>query len=316
MEAISTISRKDFIHDLKTAIQGNSGYAAGKIGNSEQHWLFYEIFLNSYQENILSELNEDELTKQLQKNSLQFELCENELIKHFLKNTGLFPVTHNFVLQYGRFYIEHVKSLDCVGLWVRQELEPEIINYYQLKNKFIRFTDLEFDMSIPNNESNCYLQYFRDRKILLICPFAELLKIRATKEIFEGVWSNTGKKWFSPQYVDYLEFPYGFSNDTHKKYSNAIDLFEYIKSEINKKDFDIALIAAAGLAIPIASYIKNIGKIAISLGGILQILFGVIGGRWRNHEFWQNNYFNSWWIDMPDKYRPKETDVCDIGAYW
>src|SRR2546427_2863935 len=41
----STISKKEFINDLKAAITNNAGYAAGKIGYSEQHWMYYEILL-------------------------------------------------------------------------------------------------------------------------------------------------------------------------------------------------------------------------------------------------------------------------------
>ena len=116
--------------------------------------------------------------------------------------------------------------------------------------------------------------------------------------------------------MDALEFPYGFASETHKKYPTAIDLFKHIRAEIDKKDFDIALIGAAGLAIPIASYVKSMGRVGVDLGGHLQILFGVIGQRWRTRDDFKTLYFNDWWIDMPAKYRPKETDVCDLGAYW
>jgi len=143
------------------------------------------------------------------------------------------------------------------------------------------------------------------------------LKGEATREIFEGVWSKAGKKkWFYPKTVEALEFPYGFAAETHKSYSTAIDLFKYITIEIEKRDFDIALIGAGGLAIPIASHVKNMGKIGIDLGGHLQVLFGVLGKRYRNWK-WDAWNSNEWCIDMPAKYRPKEADdVCDKGAYW
>jgi hypothetical protein len=66
-------------------------------------------------------------------------------------------------------------------------------------------------------------------------------------------------------------FPYGFAKETHEKYPTVLDLFHSIIETIQQKDFDVALIAAAGLSIPIASTIKNMGKVAISLGGHLQI---------------------------------------------
>jgi len=42
----------------------------------------------------------------------------------------------------------------------------------------------------------------------------------------------------------------------------------------------------------------------------------VIGQRWRTFEHMKQNYFNEHWIDMPAIYKPRETDVCDGGAYW
>lgn len=296
-----TISRKEFVDDLKTAIEKNIGYATGKNGNSQQYWNYYEIFLKK-------EMDRDKIRQ-----------YEEKFEHHFLKNTGIFPCTPDFILKYSKFYIAHVRNLDCLGVFpeVCYPRELEMIKYYKLKNKLTHYRNQEPDRSSPSNEKNCYLQYFQDKKILLICPFAGLLKERATKEIFEGVWSKTGKKWFYPKSVDALEFPYGFSPETHKKYPTALDLFEHITTEIDKKDFDIALIAAAGLAIPIASYVKSIGKIGIDLGGHLQVLFGVLGERWRRWgEPWKKKYITDWWIDMPVKYRPKETDVCDKGAYW
>jgi peptidylprolyl isomerase len=291
------ISKREFIDDLKTAIENKTGYATGKNGASEQCWMCYEIFLKQ------------------EKDSRAIKEYERNMIFHFVKHNGLFPASIEFIKQYNKFYIHHVKNLDCLGIFYYPR-ELEIINYYQIKTKLLHFINQEPDKSVPNNDDNCYLHYFRDKKILIICPFAEILKERAIKDTFEGVWSKTGKKWFYPKEVHALEFPYGFSSETHKKYATVFDLYEHIKNEINKKDFDIALIGAAGLAVPIASYIKTIGKIAIDLGGHLQIIFGVLGKRWRDWEDWKMAYFNNYWIDMPVKYRPKETDVCDEGAYW
>ena len=147
-----------------------------------------------------------------------------------------------------------------------------------------------------------------------MCPFAGVLRDRATKEIFEGLYASAGKKkWFHPESVDALEFPYGFSAETQERYATAIDLFADIAAELEQRDFDVALIAAGGLAIPLASRVKAMGKVALDLGGHLQAMFGVLGKRHRGRR-WSDN---EWCIDMPARYRPPEADeVCDGGAYW
>jgi hypothetical protein len=151
-------------------------------------------------------------------------------------------------------------------------------------------------------------------------PFDSLLlRDRAEQGIFEGVWSKIGKEWFYPGSVEALEFPYGFARTTHEKYGTALDLFDAIAAEIDACDFDVALIGAGGLAIPIASHIKKMGRIGLDLGGHLQIIFGVIGQKWRDLESWQDAYYNDWWIDMPAAYKPEE-DACfeygKPGAFW
>ena len=296
------ITKQEFINDLKTAIDENKGYAAAKIGFSQKHWLYYPLFLK---------------TEVAQNNPKAIKFFESKLLFHGLKQSGIFPATTEFYLEYNEFYVSFLKKIDCLGLFLDSiAMEKAIVQDYSLKNKLIYYLDQEPDRSIPSNRQNCYLQYLRGKKVLIICPFAELLSQRADQLIFEGVWSRTGKQWFFPERVDSLEFPYGFSGETHQQYSNAIELFEHIKAKIQEKDFDVALIGAAGLAIPIAAFIKSLGKVSIDLGGHLQVLFGVIGQRWRNREDWRQKYFNEWWIDMPAQYIPQEGDVCDKGAYW
>lgn len=292
-----SIRRSEFINDIKFASENNIGYAAGKIGKSQQHWMYYEIVLKK------------------EKDPAKVRQFEEALNFHGLKQEGVFPANPEFYLTFNKFYMEHIRNFDCIGICYLPE-ELELIRHYKLKNKMILYPYQEPDRSSPSDEKNCYLRYFAGKRILIICPFAGILMQRATKEIFEGVWSKTGKKWFYPSEVLALEFPYGFSRETHQRYHTAIDFFDYITAQIDKKDFDVALIGAGGLSIPIASHIKNMGKIAIDLGGHLQVLFGVLGKRWRDWEFWQRAYTNEWWIDMPDEYRPKEKGVCDLGAYW
>jgi hypothetical protein len=295
----SLISRAEFLADLRAAIEQGSGYAAGKIGLSEKHWMYYPILLNQ------------------EPSPLKRRVFEAALLFHGLKQEGIFPAQPEFYRKYNDFYLEHIHHIDCLGLFLLPvEMETAIVDYYQLQNKLIYFADQEPDRSLPSRAENCYLPYFAGKKVLLVCPFAGILKERATEEIFNGVWSKIGKKWFHPASVDALEFPYGFEAETQTRFTTALQLFENIKAQITQRDFDIALIGAGGLGIPLASFVKRMGKIGISLGGHLQVLFGVIGKRWRDREDWQHDYFNEWWIDMPARYKPHASNVSDAGAYW
>jgi hypothetical protein len=158
------------------------------------------------------------------------------------------------------------------------------------------------------------LPSFRGRKLLLVSPFARLLQERATGSTFEAVWTKTGKRWFEPASVEALEFPYGFAAETQLRYGTALELFDELTGEIDSRDFDVALIGAGGMGVGLASFVKSRGKIGISMGGHLQVLFGVLGARWRSKESWKRRYYNDAWIDMPEHYVPARSET--IENYW
>jgi hypothetical protein len=194
--------------------------------------------------------------------------------------------------------------------------EPTLLKHYRFPAKLIDYLEHEPDRSVPSDDANCYLPFFKGKRLLLVCPFAGLLKERATRETFERVWARTGKRWFEPADVQAIEFPYGFSPSTHEQFATAIDLYEWIGARMDEREYDVAMIAAAGLGISLAVRAKLQGKIAIDLGGHLQVLFGVLGKRWKEMTWWGERYVNDAWIDMPERYKPRETRVCDDGAYW
>jgi hypothetical protein len=296
----SEVSRQEFIADIRNALAEHRGFAAAKIGVTASARMYYEIFLS--------------------KRRSPQELADYEEKLRFsgLKQEGLFPVTAAFLHDYNRFYVKHLRNLDSLGVchdWSAGRLLTNI-KYYGLTSKLIYYPLQEPDRSIPSNEANCYLPLFKNKRVLIVCPFAGYLRERATKETYERAWSKIGKPWFYPASVDAIEFPYGFARSTHERYATVLDLLNEIQNEISRQEFDVALVGAAGLAIPLVSYMKGLGKVAIDLGGALQFMFGVSGKRWQAWQDLKQNIFNDHWTHLPAKYRPQEEDVCDNGAYW
>lgn len=292
------IDRRQFVADVRRAVAERRGYAAGKLGTSEKYWMYYEVILATEQ---------DARRRLAYEASLKF---------HALKQSGVFPAEPAFIRGFNEAYVEAVRALDCIGLLDdRLHLENGVIEHYGLSNTLTLFTNQEPDRSVPAQDDRCYLPSFRDRKLLIVCPFAELLRERATQATFEAVWGRTGKRWFGPASVDALEFPYGFEPATHQRFTSVLSLQTHIVDELVRRDFDVALIGAAGLGIPIAAAVKRLGKVALALGGHLQVLFGVLGKRWREQPEWMDTYVTDAWIDMPARYRPS-VPACDDGAYW
>ena len=234
---------------------------------------------------------------------------------HGFNQSALFPADVDFYARYNDFYISHIRNLDALGLFGVPS-EARLIQYYALTVPTMAFQDQEPDRSVPNNPALCYLQFFRGKRILIVTSQADVLAERANKKTFEAVWRKTGKPWFYPSSVEALSFPYGWAPQALTQYGDLLRLFEMLASKMAGLHFDVALVAAGGLGIPLAVEVKRSGKICLSLGGHLQALFGVIGRRWRQREVWKRNYINEAWIDMPDPRSDWSVSGGDGGAYW
>jgi len=293
------IGKERFVDDVGRAVATGSGYAAGKIGVSERAWLLLPIL-------------DAQGTA-----PMQLRAFEQTLKVKATRHAGVFPAELRFYREFVAFYADRLRELDCIGLAMdslRHSLE--IVRFHTLTADLIRYQDQEPDRSIPANDALCYLPRFAGKRVLLVCPFAEALRARATREIFEAVWAKTGKRWFEPASVEAVEFPYGFASETWRRWDTCLDLLDDITARVDAHDYDVALIAAGALGIPIASHVRSRGKVGISLGGALQVLFGVMGSRWRNWEIWRERYINDAWTDVPAGYRPKPGETDAIVNYW
>jgi|GEM_PF-294099 len=296
--ALSFKSRAQFVSAVRGSVVQGSPFAAGKLGVSETRWLYYPLFLRD------------------EKDPRKRAAYDANLKFHALKQSGIFPGTSEFLQSFAEFYLGHLRNLDSIGWTHHGPMERELVARHGLAAELIDFKDQEPDRNIPAEESRCYLPSFKGKKVLLVSPFASLLCENATPERFEAVWKKTGKAWFFPANVIPLEFPYGLAKATQREYPSVIELYAEICRKISEIDFDVALVGAGALNIPLVSHVKATGKVGIALGGHLQILFGILGKRWLERPDWMADYVTEAWLPMTASYIPEERDVADQGAYW
>lgn len=292
------VPRERFLSELRDACEHRRPYAAGKLGVTERAALAHPIVL---------ELEPDPTKRR----AYELVTCHRAL-----KASGLFPAEPQFYGQWSRFYREQVAALNSIGIYPEVAGETlALLRHHGIESTAATdHKNHQPDRSSPSAPERCYLRSFADQDVLLICPFAEFLAQRATNTTFERVWAKTGKRWFYPRTVQALELPYGFAAATQARYETAFDLLEDVKRQVEGHTFDVALIAAGCLGIPLAAFVKQRGAIGISIGGHLQVLFGVLGARWRSNPRWRARYFNEAWVDLPERYHPAENESTE--NYW
>ena len=99
-----------------------------------------------------------------------------------------------------------------------------------------------------------------------------------------------------------------------------------MEQEIDKEDYDVALIGCGAYGFPLGAYVKRQGKKAVHLGGALQLLFGIRGKRWEDPNYgvqaWgipygsYSNLMNEFWIRPGKNMKPQGANVVEGGCYW
>jgi hypothetical protein len=297
------IEKSQMILAIEQSIESGRGIAIGKLGRSEQLTLLFNQVLK----------------KQISlEGTASIRSLYVALKFHAERQTGIFPTDLKFLSRYVDFYERQVNEIDFIGLFgfpnevmVTQSLSPA--------TRFIKYTDTEPDRSDKYDPSRCYLPLFKNKKILIVAPFANFAKQRGKKEIFEQVWHKIDAQWFEPGGIEAVQIPYSFigQTTTFDRFSDSLSLYEHTTQKIDSCDYDVALIAAGSLALPLAAHIKQRSKVAISLGGHLQTLFGILGERWVRDITWSEKYINEHWVRLPDHLIPSNAGVlADEHAYW
>ena len=108
-------------------------------------------------------------------------------------------------------------------------------------------------------------------------------------------------------------------------FGNWFEGLEWMKSEIDKIDYDVALIGCGAYGFPLAAHVKRKGKMAVHIGGKLQLFFGIRGKRWENPLYGTKEGFpigtysemlnNPAWV-RPTEYKTKESENAENACYW
>ena len=293
-------SRQDLALRVGGAIDAGRAFAMGKIGWSEKQWLYYPVVLSRVMD----------LKKRRAYETMMAYLS--------VRQAGIFPPDPGFIRRFVDRYLDDLRNLDSLGLFLDNAArELEIIREHAVRTKLAYYRDQEPPKKEYGGAKYCYLQNLQDRKILIVCPFGGFLASRLKEGTYEAVWRKTAKRWFYPRSVQAIEFPYGFEATTRKRYTDALQLFEEITDQMKRVSYDVALIGAGGLGIPLASFAKNQGKVGLSLGGHLQVVCGVLGKRWRTSELFRRRYITEAWVELPRRYHPSNPlESTDSGDYW
>ncbi len=226
-------------------------------------------------------------------------------LRHSIANTGFFPADDKKLLEkFSEFYLKSTENIDFMGVWNSSEYEGAAISKFCPNATLIPLISLE-----PYYFENPWSAALKGKKVLVIHPFAKTIEKQYTKhsQLFEN-------KDVLPDF-DLILFKAENTIFGHKKFKNWFEVFDYSCEQIVKIEFDIAIIGAGAYGLPIAAFVKKMGKQAIHMAGATQILFGIKGKRWDEHPI-ISKFYNEYWVRPDAEETPKDHLKVEKGCYW
>jgi len=223
-------------------------------------------------------------------------------------NSGFFPgppPSVQDIEKFCRVYLKYIPLMDMCG---RYEYYEKLIPF----NKECRFVQLE--TLYPFFVKQPWIKALEGKNVLVVHPFKDsiLSQYNNRKVLFTD--SSFLPDFKSLTVIKAVQTLAGEISP----FINWFYALDYMKSQINQVEFDIALIGCGAYGLPLAGYCKEIGKKAIHLGGGLQLLFGIKGKRWE--EQYNNpcyrDMFNSNWVYPLASERIKNAHDVEGACYW
>lgn len=222
-------------------------------------------------------------------------------------NAGFFPANTANLDRFSEMLLSDMQGADVMGVCFNR-YEAEIYNSRCPGAALVEFGCLEpFRYQPPWSSS------LRGKTVLVIHPFAESIARQyhdCRRLLFED-----------PEVLPEFELKtiraVQSSGNSKVEFANWFDAYDHLCRQIRNVEFDIALIGAGAYGLPLAAFVKRLGKQAIQLGGVTQILFGIKGHRWETvYADSTAKLFNEHWIRPSEEERPEGFLRVEGGAYW
>jgi hypothetical protein len=218
-------------------------------------------------------------------------------------NSGFFPDDKELVSRFSQTILEYAKDIDVLLTWLNGE--KYIFPFLKKNCIILSLWDIE-----PFFQEKPWTMHLEGKKVLVIHPYAKSITSQYPKrhQIFpdkQVLPDMELKTYRSVQSIANNKIPF----------KDWFEALHFMNSEIEKIDFDIALIGAGAYGMPMAAHIKRMGKQAIHIGGSLQLYFGIIGARWEKIPHFKAILNEHWVRPLPEEH-PDDFKKVEGGVYW
>lgn len=227
---------------------------------------------------------------------------DNKVLYQMKIWSGFFSNTPEMANRFSELMIKECRKVDILASY--SPMESFLKNELESSIK-ISFFDFE-----PFFCENPWTIALKNKKVLVIHPF---------KKDIENQYKIRSKLFEKDLLPDFELIVYQSvqSLNGSDEFNDWFEALNHMKVQISKIDFDIAIIGCGAYGFPLASFVKEIGKQSIHLGGVTQMLFGIKGNRWESSSIRPfKKLINEYWIKPSSIYKPSNANKVEDSCYW
>ncbi len=218
--------------------------------------------------------------------------------------SGFFSNSREMLLKWGDMMLELVGKLDILAT----------MRFYG--EKYIAKNLVKDAILIPNGAVAPTKEGWSDslegKKVLVISAFKDTIE-KQYKNNREKIFPNSNAL---PKFeLKCIKAVQTIADERDERFSNWFDALDYMVDEAKKIDFDVAIIGCGSYGLPLAAKIKEMGKVAIHVGGDIQQLFGIRYGRGDKNPKIKAKYTDAW-VYPSENEKPKGYEKVEGGCYW
>ena len=223
--------------------------------------------------------------------------------KNMMDLSGFFPSNDKTLSHFSDLIYRITSDIDILGTWIGNE------NLMPLPNECIKVFLPRIE---PFWSKTPWTKCLEGGKIVVIHPFAESICQQYNKR--ELLFAN---KDILPEFASLtvIKAVQSLGGETNG-FASWFDALHYMEDEIDKVDYDVALIGCGAYGMPLAAHCKKMGKKAVHLGGSLQLLFGIRGNRWETEQDIYMQFMNEHWVRPLECEKPAGAQNVENACYW
>jgi hypothetical protein len=232
--------------------------------------------------------------------STEFRNLFNDNLDNLCIYSGFFPNDKKLLNKFRKLYFNASRQINYLCVW-------NYLNHFSKKKRLLKnLLNIEYLFDIFLDYRDEWVKSLGGKKVLVIHPFKKTILYQYKKMDKLKILPKLKK-------LSVVQAVQTIAGNPDPRFKDWFEALDYMKKEIDKKDFDITLIGCGAYGLPLASYVKEKGKQAVHMGGALQLFFGIKGKRW---ETLCPIEMNEYWIRPLKEDTPKDAQKVEGGCYW